>query len=531
MIKFKMKRFCRFDRWFTGFDFSHGLPLLRSCALPGLFLFMLFFIVFVPVEAARTDSLNSSTAVEVKKEETSKETETGKKEIKKQKEENQTPNKDKTNIEDPGQEQLKPFLQAARQLKKLNTLTGPGHNRKIIKRRASRFLQKAASISTDASLKQYLEALAGDIKKNNFKDSTALWLNRANHQVDIIVFPIAIAKEKEKSTGTTKPEQDEKKILSPPTRRQLAIYVLEEDSASTAKTKQYSAVLDKMMENLQFREKLALLDMQHISPVIVTNVKFSYPVQPDRYAQVLPVSMSKGTPTKFKIMIFRNILESYFQKEILPLADKVLAPRWAKQVDFDSYLSNLVMHRLAHFSGPVFLDQKSDRAVLAKSVMKETYFATEEILADTAGIFNTKVLIEEKLISKEQEENIYATHLVNLIKKISSDPGELIKKTTYIQLNHLLKSDGISYDINQKVFKIDNKLFASSAKRLMTMTSQYESTGDENNAKSLLNGSLSKDSIEIGEILKKLKQGKPHQPGKKSKAKKAKKKNTPKKIT
>lgn len=397
-------------------------------------------------------------------------------------------------LDDISKEQLRYFLQVPPLIEKINAGKEAGSNVKVLRRRAARLLKKAAEIARDTPQKEYLDALSADIKTHDFSSSQAKWLNQTGHKIDIIIHP----RSKKKS-------------------RELKIFILLEHTEHTKKIEKYITAADKMLEKTPIREGLVPIDAALIAPIIVADVVYSF--RPDQFMLAFPAVFEKDRNTNFKIVFFRNVLESYFNKFVKPLSEKALTKKWAELVDFDSYLSNIIMHRVAHYIGPIFVDQKSDKVVLVKDKLKDLFFDIEEIRAEAAAIYSTQVLIDEKLISEEQEKKIYSTYITSLLSTYITDPDSKTALPTLIQINHQLKSEGIIFDLNAKKLKIDKEQLAQSVRRLMLMTAQVEGSGNYEEADQMLKGNLSSPSDELKELLINIKRKPRKLPKKKDKPK------------
>jgi hypothetical protein len=394
---------------------------------------------------------------------------------------------EKTSLDDKSKEQLKYFMQIKPLIKKINAMQGPDRNGKIFRRRISKLLKKAAEISTEEAQREYLDALAAGVKSNDFDSSSSKWLNGSGYKVDIII----------------KPRPGKKT-------RALDMYVMLKHTEYTEKARKYISILDKMVENIPVREDLAPFDISLISPIIVSEVVFSS--RPDQFILVFPDNPAKDKPNEFKIVIFSNILASYFKKFIEPLAKQVFSKTVAEAVDFDSYLSNIILHRLSFYLGPIFIAQQGDGVVLIKDRLKNMFYYVEDIRAEAAAISNIQVLIDEKMIKEELKKNIYSTYVVSLLRRIILDPKGKTAMPALFQFNQLLKSGGITFDINTKKLGIDKKQLGNGVRRLTLMAAQYEKAGNYEEIERLIKGVATNPSDELKELFENLKKepGKAH---------------------
>jgi hypothetical protein len=105
-------------------------------------------------------------------------------------------------------------------------------------------------------------------------------------------------------------------------------------------------------------------------------------------------------------------------------------------------------------------DKKEEMELkLISETLGDSFWIIEEIKASVMAIHNTSVLIEERLIPRENEMNIYATYLVSLVDKLRKDPTNPLNAAYALQLNFLLRNGAVSFNINTKKLSIDLALF------------------------------------------------------------------------
>lgn len=386
---------------------------------------------------------------------------------------------DKTALDEKSQQQLNVFMQIKPLIEKINRQQGADRGGKVFRRKISRLLRKAAGIAADQQQKEYLIALSGDIRTGNFEASSSKWLDRTDYKVDIIITP---------RPGKTS--------------RGLDIYILSNQAEYTKTAEKYISILDKMLDNIAIRDDLAPLDITVISPFIVSEAVFSS--CPERYILVFPELPVKEKANKFKVVILCNILESYFNAFIKPLATRVFTKKLAECVDFKSYLSNIILHRLSYYLGPIFVTQQGDGVVSIKDRLKKMFRYIEDTRAEAAAIGSTRVLIDEKLVSEDQGKNIYSTYVVSLVRRILVDPRGKSAIPALLQFNQLFKSGGITFDLNAKKIGIDKKQLEKGVRTLMLTAAQYERAGDYEDIEKLITGGASTPSDELKALLKKL---------------------------
>jgi len=161
-------------------------------------------------------------------------------------------------------------------------------------------------------------------------------------------------------------------------------------------------------------------------------------------------------------------------------------------VETECYLSNLVMHKISHHMGPVFIvtdkvnqpkgEKKKKELKLISEYLSYIYPVVEEMKARLIGLHNTSVLIEEGLIPREKEINIYATYLVSLVDRIRKNLGTRLNVANIAQFNYLLNKGGIVFNINNRKLSIHRPNFVTTVKDLTS-----KAMGNYSNLFSIMN--------------------------------------------
>ena len=86
-----------------------------------------------------------------------------------------------------------------------------------------------------------------------------------------------------------------------------------------------------------------------------------------------------------KKVMLRNVSRAKFDRILRPIADSVLAPALAAEVEFEPWFTNVVMHELAHGLGPSTITTPDGESTTVNRALREHYSALEELKADVTG--------------------------------------------------------------------------------------------------------------------------------------------------
>jgi hypothetical protein len=387
-------------------------------------------------------------------------------------------------------------------------------------------LEQAAGMEQDPCHRQYLTSLARGVREDLFyshvpwpelEDNTAeiLFLPGIDHWLRVLFLDLAVphgwARGYFQEAGLYRRELKNLYLGGEDRIFDTVIYL--NDREETWNYEEYARRFDRMQDKLEQKKNA---DVPYSArPPAIKIARLLYSSAPDRVSLVYPIYRG-GDAGDFKIVIFKNLIERYTDCILAPIARKILVDQTAAligdksvlvptEADGESCLSNLVMHRIAHHIGPVFTlqvkmeeqDAGDDRFMSEDEAKKtgqkggkkaspasskdtklekelitvaqslgDNFAMVEELKAWTIALHNTSMLIDEGLIPREKEVNIYATYLAFLVDRLRRDPSDSINKAYIVQFNYLLKNGGIFFDINSKKISIHLLQFAAALEEL-----------------------------------------------------------------
>jgi len=190
---------------------------------------------------------------------------------------------------------------------------------------------------------------------------------------------------------------------------------------------------------------------------------------------------------------------------IQPTAAKIFVKTTEKTVDASAHLSCFLVHRLAHFLGPVFVSEESEKPALVSQQLKDYFSPIEEIRAEASSLLSYQVLEKEKLITEEEETRMLYTQVAIWVERLRLAPESAASRPYTILFNQLLKNDAILYDISEKKISLDLDNLQSAALKLYRRLEQIESSGNYTDAAQFMTQEKSiKPSPELLELLKQL---------------------------
>ena len=337
--------------------------------------------------------------------------------------------------------------------------------------RAAALLREAAGLTTNATLKRFLEARASDFLSNDYYEGDIAWMD-----VDA---PI------EMTIGPYETYNDELFGY----KAAYEAYVTVRDEEESRKVAFFSGHLQDVENNLPLDPKFRDPKLGASAPIRVVNEILStgdaaHGVRTAAYN--LPnderVIQQKGS----KRVMLKNVQEAKFRSTLVPIASRVLSPAARKDVSFDAFFTHILAHELSHGIGPHQITV-GDRQTSVRLEMKELYSAIEEAKADITGLYMLQYLMDQGLIPKD-ERRMYTTFLASSFRTLRFGLKEAHAKGMALQINYLM--DKQAFVVNTDgTFGVNMANVRRAVRDLTNTLLTLEATGNYAGAKAMLDGS------------------------------------------
>jgi len=332
---------------------------------------------------------------------------------------------------------------------------------------AAAHLREAAKLTTQPTLKKFLELRADAFLSNDYFASDMAWM-----ELDASIEP---------TIGPYETYEDEWFGY----KAAFEAFVTVRDDGETKKLGMFSSELQGLENALPIDPRLRNSKLGALAPIRVVNVVFTAG-DGNRGVQTaafnLPnddrVIKEKGS----KRVMLKNVQDAKFQKVLVPISGVALGSADRGKVSFDAFFTHILMHELMHGLGP---HQVSPGGQAVRLALKDTYSALEEAKADISGLWALQQLADKGVISKPIADSMYATFLASAFRSIRFGITEAHGKGIALQLNRLLDDGAFVVNSDGTFSVVDAKIKGSVAnltRDLMTI----QAAGDYNAAQDLL---------------------------------------------
>jgi peptidase M49-like protein len=335
---------------------------------------------------------------------------------------------------------------------------------------AARLLREAAALTTNATLKNFLEKRAAAFSSDDYYDSDVAWMD-LDSPIDLTIGPY---------------ETYEDELFS--YKAAFEAYVTLRDDAETAKLARFSDHLQELENNLPIDPKYRNPKLGAASPIRVVNEVFgsgegNSGVQTAAFN--LPnderVVKEKGS----KRVMLKNVQDAKFNKTLIPISRVVLDPGEQSGLSFDSFFTHILCHELMHGLGPHNITVGGQETTVRKQ-LKELYSSIEEAKADMTGLWALQYMIDHGIIDKGMERTLYTTYLASMFRSVRFGITEAHGRGVAMQFNYLTDEGAIKFNEAKGTFSVDPAKIKDAVRKLTHDLLTLEAEGSYDTAKSML---------------------------------------------
>lgn len=335
---------------------------------------------------------------------------------------------------------------------------------------AAQKLREAAAMTTDLSLRTFLEKRAAAFLSDDYRDSDMAWMD-LNGAIEIAIGPYEVY---------------EDNLFNYKAAYESFVTVV--DAPESAKLASYAKALPDMERNLPEPEQYRNPNRGSESPIKVVQELYTggdsrrgvqtaaFNLPNDEF-----VREKKGS----KKVLLKNVINAKFRQCGNPIAQRVLDPAQLPLLNFDAFFNQILFHELSHGLGPGFITQADGKRVEARIPLKNLYSTIEESKADVLGVWNIVYARNHGLLSSFDEKQLYATYAAIMFRSMRFGIGEAHGRGVALQWNWLRERGGIVPAADGR-FSVDFAKFAEGIKSLSTELLTIEATGDFDRANALL---------------------------------------------
>ncbi len=339
----------------------------------------------------------------------------------------------------------------------------------------SKLLKDAAKLTSNASLKKFLDLRAAAFLSNDYFDSDLAWMD-LDSPLDITIGPYETYNDDFFGYKAA-----------------FEAYVNIRDQKETDKLKFFGQHLQEIESNLPLDAQYRNPKVGAIAPMVVVNEVFgagdgNMGIQTAAYN--LPNDERVISQRGSKRIMLKNVQQAKFKTTLTPISRAVLLPQDQKDLDFDSFFTHILAHEITHGLGPHALTING-KASTPRQELKDAYGTIEEAKADVTGLFALQFLMDKGLLKtslgqgEAAERKLYNTFLASAFRTLHFGLTDSHARGMAIQFNYLTDK-GAFVSHGDGTYSIDFTKIKQAVADLDREFLTIEATGDYARAKKLM---------------------------------------------
>jgi hypothetical protein len=293
---------------------------------------------------------------------------------------------------------------------------------------ATTLLQEAAALTTQPTLKSFLEKRAAALLSNDYYESDLAWMS-----LDASLEP---------TIGPYETYEDEWFNY----KAAFEAFITVRDDVETQKLGRFGGELQEIENNLPIDATYRNPKLGAMAPIRVVNTVFSSG-DGNRGVQTAAFNLPNDelviTEKGSKRVMLKNNQEAKFRMVLQPISTVALAADDRKHVSFDAFFTHILMHELMHGLGPHGITVNG-RVTNVRQEFKDAYSTIEEAKADISGLFALQFLVDREKLDKSFNDTMYTTYLASMFRSIRFGITEAHGRGVAIQLNYFLDNGGVT---------------------------------------------------------------------------------------
>lgn len=336
---------------------------------------------------------------------------------------------------------------------------------------AAKLLERAAAVTSNASLKRFLTLRAQAFRTDDYFDSELAWMDLRDTPIEVAIGPYETYTDTLYGAKTA-----------------FEAFVTIRDPEASAALDVYKSHLRDMEANLPVPDAYKNFRRGFESPIsVVEQVRGGGDSVPgvQTVAFNLPnderVREAKGA----KKVILQNVLEAKYERILKPMAGLVLVPDQAGLVSKRYMTMDTLFHELSHSLGPGSITV-AGRATTVDKELKELGGGFEEAKADVMGIWNILYMMRLGVIPPAEKPQLYATYVAGLFRAVRFGANEAHGRGAAMQYAFLKDRGGIVWDARARRFRVDADRMEGAVAALVAAIVTLQGNGDYAGVKAFL---------------------------------------------
>jgi len=333
---------------------------------------------------------------------------------------------------------------------------------------AADLMRKAAEISENQEMKEYLNLRAEALLTDSYQKSDFKWMDMKNSNIDFVVGPI---------------ENYEDALFGIKTA--FESFVLVKDVEWSLKLQKFTALLPKLQSELP-------VDSKYKSEVPGTESDMNvyeaiyYAGDCNAGSKTIAINLPNDEEVQAKKgsrrLQLKNAMKAKFDFIMKPIADVLILPEQRKYVKFNTFFENVTFHEVAHGLG---IKNTINGKGTVREALKEQYAALEERKADILGLYLVTKLYEMGELNSGELLDNYVTFLAGIFRSCRFGASSAHGKANMMQF-YFFEKNGAFTRTKEGFYSVNFEKMKEAVEKSIQLILQIQGDGDYEMAKELV---------------------------------------------
>ncbi|HLR76392.1 MAG TPA: hypothetical protein VK106_01945 [Balneolaceae bacterium] len=299
-------------------------------------------------------------------------------------------------------------------------------------------LHKAAEITANEALANYLNLRAEALLNDEYKESDIAWLKMKNNKLGIIIGPI---------------ETYEDALFG---------YKAAHEGVVLVKDKEWSQQLDKFRSVLPELQKGLPVPQKYKEETPGSSGDFNvydvvyYAGSANTGGKTIAINLPNNPDIRTNVgtrrLELKNVMRDKYDKILIPISELLIVPEQQQHITFDAFFSNTLFHEIAHGLG---IGHTITGKGTVREALKDHYSALEEGKADVLGLYMIHELRKQDMITEGNIEDNFVTFVASIFRSIRFGTADAHGVANLIRFNYYLEKGAVQYNEEADAFQVN----------------------------------------------------------------------------
>jgi hypothetical protein len=336
-------------------------------------------------------------------------------------------------------------------------------------KRASDLILKAAALSENEGLKNYLEARSAALLTDDYYASDVSWMSMKSSNIDFVVGPI---------------ENYEDALYGYKAAHEA--FVLIKDLDWSSKLDRFAQLLPQLQKSLPVPDAYKQETPGSDSDLGVYQAVY-YAGDCNSGSKTIAINLPNDERVQIekgsRKLQLKNSMQAKFDKILVPIANELITEVQKKHVVFNAFFENVMFHEVAHGLG---IKNTLGGKGVVRQVLGDQYSAIEEAKADVLGLYLVSQLAGMGELGEKDLMDNFVTYIAGLFRSVRFGASSAHGKANMLQFNYFKEAGAFTRDETTGTYTINFEPMKAAVSSLAGTILTLQGDGNYEGVKNLL---------------------------------------------